>query len=739
MEGGNKLYRFMVDKFQSLEASHAKLKEQVNALLDEKSGVKNSRNDCWSLVSGVFSSGSSSRKVLEQLGHAVFVSKAQTGEIMFWNRSAERLYGYKEDEVIGQKVEELLVDEEHRASAELILEGLHSGNSWSGQFPLKKRSRKVFMALVTKSPLYENGELVGVITVSSDAAIFNNGSGNVRIYQDPADCHSSMKGINFCKIQWPHQPQIASSVSNLASKVLFRKRGFRTSNSYTNDSDKVIGYTDQNVRFERPPRSPAAGHGFTAHIERTKTEITHEKDESNLEFPRPSKIAAKVLSKFNNGGLGNSSLDARENVLQSGGGDDISVDKEISDQPYLSNASFARSCSSTNDAERDHSNATDDAPCASRKNHSHENYDIQSSGIENRVCSECAEVSSSRDQLQTSCLSDNVNSINSDAQPLKPLESEEELLEQCPEPQGTQQQTNSDNSSESSQGNSSRKGENESNLIFDCEIHWEDLHMHEEIGQGFYGIVYRGMWKGSDVAVKVYNASQCTEETSSDYKTEIEIMRRLRHPNVLLFMGAVYSQEKLAVVTEYLPRGSLFKALHKSNQPLDVKRRLGMALDVARGMNYLHHRNPPIVHRDLKSSNLLVGKSWTVKVGDFGLSRWKYGTFLSARSGRGTPQWMAPEVLRSEPSTEKSDVYSFGVVLWELMTESVPWSDLNPLQVVGVVGFMDRRLDIPENLDPQVASIIHDCWNRPESRPSFEGIIQRMKGLVQTAKKSKGP
>ncbi|XP_042503694.1 serine/threonine-protein kinase CTR1-like isoform X2 [Macadamia integrifolia] len=84
-----------------------------------------------------------------------------------------------------------------------------------------------------------------------------------------------------------------------------------------------------------------------------------------------------------------------------------------------------------------------------------------------------------------------------------------------------------------------------------------------------------------------------------------------------------------------------------------MRRRLRMALDVARGMNYLHNRNPPIVHRDLKSSNLLVDKNWIVKVGDFGLSKLKNATFLTAKSGRGTPQWMAPELLRNEPSDEK--------------------------------------------------------------------------------------
>ncbi|KAI7725552.1 hypothetical protein M8C21_019916, partial [Ambrosia artemisiifolia] len=118
----------------------------------------------------------------------------------------------------------------------------------------------------------------------------------------------------------------------------------------------------------------------------------------------------------------------------------------------------------------------------------------------------------------------------------------------------------------------------------------------------------------------------------------------------------------------------------------------------ARGMNYLHRCNPPIVHCDLKSSNLLVDKNWTVKVGNFGLSRIKHQTYLKTKSGKGTPQWMAPEVIRSEQAYEKSDVYSYGVVFWEIVTQKVPWDDLNPMQVIVAVGFMDRRLEIPKDV-----------------------------------------
>lgn len=101
------------------------------------------------------------------------------------------------------------------------------------------------------------------------------------------------------------------------------------------------------------------------------------------------------------------------------------------------------------------------------------------------------------------------------------------------------------------------------------------------------------------------------------------------------------------------------------------------------GMCYLHSFKPPIIHRDLKSPNLLVDKDWTVKVCDFGLSRVKAGT-LAPWSRAGTPEWMAPEVLRNEPSNESCDVYSFGVILYELITRKEPWLEINAMQVSNV-------------------------------------------------------
>ncbi|GFY82708.1 protein kinase superfamily protein [Actinidia rufa] len=270
--------------------------------------------------------------------------------------------------------------------------------------------------------------------------------------------------------------------------------------------------------------------------------------------------------------------------------------------------------------------------------------------------------------------------------------------------------------------------------VEDLDIPWSDLVLKERIGSGSFGTVHRADWHGSEVAVKILMDQDFHPERIKEFLREVAIMKRLRHPNIVLFMGAVTQPPNLSIVTEYLSRGSLYRLLHKpgAREVLDERRRLSMAYDVAKGMNYLHNRNPPIVHRDLKSPNLLVDKKYTVKVCDFGLSRLKANTFLSSKSAAGTPEWMAPEVLRDEPSNEKSDVYSFGVILWEIATLQQPWSNLNPAQVVAAVGFKCKRLDIPRNLNPHVASIIEACWaNEPLKRPSFSSIMESLRPLIK--------
>ncbi|CAI0414272.1 unnamed protein product [Linum tenue] len=708
---GSALHRALVDRCLSLEASHSRLKQELFHLLEEdksrrrdddsRSGGTLATNDNRSaeltsltgmvttfsgrsFFPGYFVEGTPYRGVLESMGHALHVCSASSGQIVYWNRAAEMLYGWQEHEVIGRSMAELLVAEGNHASLGKILELLSFGRSWSGQFPLRKRSGEIFMALVTKSPMYNDNQLAGIITVSSDAAVFNKHNlenlSNVTI-----------KDTNFRRIQWHQRPAIASSVSNLASKFLPRK---------SDDDGNYDGHWGSWA--DTQPAAIVEDHHFGSLLLQ----------------------AAKKLASLRIGGFNDSSKNDEENGQRyNGGGSSVNNGAFKNTNHHRgSKASVYDHCSVNGKAEAKSPPKHEGNSLVPIRNF-YNNY-----GRSNRYPSEEMCVSTAAEEgNQFQKLNDAKEQTEVDREPLETEEDERG--------RGSNgKQVSCVVGSNGIRGRSSSKGDNDSSSKVDCEIKWENLQLAEEVGQGAFAAVYRAIWNESDVAVKVYFASDYREETLHEYTKEIEIMKRLRHPNVLLFMGAVYSPQRLALVTEFLPRGSLFKTLHRNNQTLDIKRRLKMALDVAKGMNYLHHRNPPIVHRDLKSSNLLVDKNWNVKVGDFGLSRWKHATFLSAKSGIGTPQWMAPEVLRNDPSNEKSDVYSFGVILWELMTVSIPWDKLNSLQVVGVVGFMDRRLELPEGLDPRIASIIQNCWKSdPQQRPSFQDLIRQMTSISHRA------
>ncbi|ESW32517.1 hypothetical protein PHAVU_002G328800 [Phaseolus vulgaris] len=308
------------------------------------------------------------------------------------------------------------------------------------------------------------------------------------------------------------------------------------------------------------------------------------------------------------------------------------------------------------------------------------------------------------------------------------------------EPNALGENSEGERKSDRSVSNDSTKSDSALDEVAEYDIPWEEIKMGERIGLGSYGEVYRGEWHGTEVAVKKFLYQDISGELLEEFKSEVQIMKRLRHPNVVLFMGAVTRPPNLSIVSEFLPRGSLYRLIHRPNNQLDERRRLRMALDAARGMNYLHSSTPVIVHRDLKSPNLLVDKNWVVKVCDFGLSRMKHSTFLSSRSTAGTAEWMAPEVLRNELSDEKCDVFSYGVILWELSTLQQPWGGMNPMQVVGAVGFQHRRLDIPDDVDPAIADIIRQCWQTdPKLRPTFAEIMATLKPLQRPITVSQVP
>ena len=230
-------------------------------------------------------------------------------------------------------------------------------------------------------------------------------------------------------------------------------------------------------------------------------------------------------------------------------------------------------------------------------------------------------------------------------------------------------------------------------LAEEFRIDAKNVRLLERIAVGGFAEVFRGSYQGTLVAVK--QLLERGKSVREKLENEVQTLARLRHPNLLLFMG--YSLEPPLILTEFMRRGSLHGIL-KSEEcfKVDGLRCLNIAMAVARGMHYLHSRSPPILHLDLKSPNILVDEKWRVKIADFGMSRVRFSTLASARSEfHGTPEWMAPEMLRAEPYDERADIYSFGVVCWELLTARTPWDDLHPMQVVAVVGYSERRLVLP--------------------------------------------
>lgn len=602
--------------------------------------------------------------ILQSMGQAVYIFRP-TGEVTYWNRSAEDLYGWKASEAISQNIVDLVVDDTRQELAAQLVSRLSRGESWSGQLPLKKKTGEIFVGMMTYTPLHEDDQLVGIIGVSSDTLPFKHSGyrdSSVSQFWEPTRILNGIRGLPKFKIDKP-QPLSApfkTTVSKVASKVLSRLRIADNAESGPGEEGSEFGGKDDNTpqgHDDQMILRNAERDGFSiASLDDNASKPDLQKELPESEGKGIAGHAAVLTTKVEAWVPKNLKQKLRSSLSRT------SVDNNTKDGSNSPKAASADQGS------------IDGIGALPTKN-----------------SSQPGSLFSHRDG---SASSGSMCSTNGSWQLLADSESE-----------------------------------------VDCEIAWSDLTLREQVGEGSCGTVYHGIWFGSDVAVKVFTNQEYSTELMEGFRKEVAIMRRLRHPNVLLFMGAVYSPQHLSIVTEFLPRGSLFRLLHRNTQRMDWRRRLSMIIDVARGMNYLHHRNPPIIHRDLKSSNLLVDRNWTVKVGDFGLSRMKHTTYLTSKSGKGTPQWMAPEVLRNEPSNEKSDVYSFGVILWELATEQIPWDGFNAMQVVGMVGFMDHRLDIPENLDPKLVSVMQDCWrNDPDLRPSFEEILERIWDMVKQSR-----
>ncbi|KAI3909637.1 hypothetical protein MKW98_014054 [Papaver atlanticum] len=580
--------------------------------------------------------------ILQSMGQAIHVSDDK-GRILYWNRAAEDLYGYSASEAIGRDVLHLIAEEQVYKDGKKIVDRSAMGESWTGLFPVINKQGRRFQVIATNSPLYDDcGTLIWFIGVTCDSQPF---------YETPTTFTSRRNPSR--EAAYPSSSQLSKSgPPATAAGLNSQKKSFQVT-----IASKLFTLTSRMTKNVLRWITRTRGKTMKYEIQGGRRPYVHRQDFLETVVSDPREYAQEKMYQ--------------ERLFGDFGGKDeskVGVCKMITSNvagvyfPWAGDAPMKRI-------------TTHDIYPSLNREQKDEFVQQKSLALANKVVKGYLFTGSKAYNYSSSSCSGNTTS--------------------------SLDVTTGSSSSTSSHCRSIMEPDS---LSYD--ILWGDLILGEQIGRGSCATVYHGLWCASDVAVKVFSEFEYSEDLLRTFRQEVLLMKGLRHPNVLLFMGAL---------------------LRRNPPALDWKRRVLMPLDIARGLNYLHCYNPPIVHRDVKSSNLLVDNNWHLKVGDFGLSRLKHATFLTTENGNGTPQWMAPEVIRNEPADEKSDVYSFGVVLWELATGKIPWDGLIPMQVIASVGFMDQHIEIPDNTDPKWASLIKTCLHSdPKCRPTFGELLERL-------------
>uniref|UniRef100_A0A8C7HWT4 Mitogen-activated protein kinase kinase kinase 20-like n=1 Tax=Oncorhynchus kisutch TaxID=8019 RepID=A0A8C7HWT4_ONCKI len=259
------------------------------------------------------------------------------------------------------------------------------------------------------------------------------------------------------------------------------------------------------------------------------------------------------------------------------------------------------------------------------------------------------------------------------------------------------------------------------------QIKFDDIHFYENCGGGSFGSVYRARWIPQDKEVAVKKLLKI--------ENEAEILSVLSHRNIIQFYGAILEAPNYGIVTDYASGGSLYDYLSSAeSEEMDQEQVMTWAMEIAKGMHYLHSEAPvKVIHRDLKSRNVVVTADRVLKICDFGASR--FHSHTTHMSLVGTFPWMAPEVIQSLPVSETCDTYSYGVVLWEMLTREIPFKGLEGLQVAWLVVEKSERLTIPSSCPDSFAELMRKCWvTDPKERPMFKLILTTLETMSNDSK-----
>eukprot|EP00258_Populus_trichocarpa_P033894 XP_024449913.1 integrin-linked protein kinase 1 [Populus trichocarpa] len=277
------------------------------------------------------------------------------------------------------------------------------------------------------------------------------------------------------------------------------------------------------------------------------------------------------------------------------------------------------------------------------------------------------------------------------------------------------------------------------------EIDYSEVDMDDAIliGEGSYGEVYLVKWRGTEVAAKTIRSSIASDpRVRNTFLKELGLWQKLRHPNIVQFLGVLKHSDRLIFLTEYLRDGSLYDILKRKGR-LDQETAVSYALDIARGMNYLHQHKPrAIIHRDLTPRNVLQDESGHLKVTDFGLSKIaqeKDDQGYMMTGGTGSYRYMAPEVYRRESYGKSVDVFSFALIVHEIFQGGPSNRTALPEHIADKRAFEDARPSLSSFVYPDpIKMLLRECWHKnPESRPTFEEIISKLESIQESFQSKK--
>lgn len=252
----------------------------------------------------------------------------------------------------------------------------------------------------------------------------------------------------------------------------------------------------------------------------------------------------------------------------------------------------------------------------------------------------------------------------------------------------------------------------------------QDLNLTEKTAITTSGETWRGSWNEIEICAKFVNyGPECTARIVRDFAEEYPKLRIFSHPNLLPVIGCCNQPPSLVVVSEYQALGSLYNLLHTNKSLIiDNQQALKFALDIARGMAFLHSLDPKVPRLYLNSFHVLIGEDMTARIN---MADAKFS--FQERNKVYQPAWMAPEALQkkdSEINSQAADMWSFAIILWELATRQVPYAGLSAVEIGMKVALEDLRVSIPPGISNHMARLTRICMNEePGKRPTFDQII----------------